>query len=100
MSKEDGTVLEEFPELLDRKFRHRKVSGESRPRPGRLRLTGDTDSRAYEGVRAFCEATADIALSDNMEIEAGGGIWLPVDPLWGLLALRRFELEQAGQAGD
>ena len=94
-------IATEFTDFLDRKFEHRRSNGDNTPFPGRLRLTGDlTPGRAYENVQDFCGATANLAVDHNVELEGTGGVWLPVDPLWGLLALRRFELEHVGQAGD
>lgn len=87
--------------LLDRNLEHRRDCGENAPLPGRLRLTGDlARERVYDNVPDFCGATAHLAASHNVELESAGGVWLPVDPLWGLLALRRYELEHAGQTGD
>ena len=62
----------------------------------------DTDINASRacGYEHILEQGAPDVAQENVEPESAGGVWLPVNPLWGLLALRRFELEHAGQAGD
>ena len=88
-------------DFLDRNLKHRRDCGEDTPLPGRLRLTGDlTPKRIYDNVQDFCGATAHLAVSHNVELESVGGVWLPVDPFWGLLALWRYELAHAGHTGD
>ena len=90
-----------FTDFLDRNLERRKSDGGNIPLPGRRRLVGDlTPGRIYDNVRDFCGATAYVAVSHNVELESVGGVWLPVDSLWGLLALRRYELEHAGPTGD
>ena len=79
-------------DFLDNNLRHRESMGETLPMPGRLRLTGDVaPGTIYDNLLDFFYAIADIAVSNNVEIESSGGLWLPVDLLWGLLALRRYE---------
>ena len=88
-----------FTDFLDRNLKHRRDCGEDTPLPGRLRLTGDLEpERVYETVQGFCNATAHVAVSNNVEIEVLDSLWLPVDPLWGLLALRRYELARYTKA--
>ena len=88
-------------ELLDRNLEHRRDCGEDALLPGRLRLTGDlARERVYESVQDFCGATAHLAVPHNVELESADDVWLPVETFSGLLALRRHELEHAGQTGD
>lgn len=80
-------------EFLDKNLRDRESMGDTPPTPGRLRLTGDiAKAAAYDNLADFLGAAANIDPSHNVEIESSGGVWLPVDLLWGLLALRRYEI--------
>ncbi len=93
--------MTEFTDVLDRNLKHRRDCGEDTPLPGRVRLTGDLAlRRVYDNVQDFCGATAHLAVSHNTELESVGGVWLPVDTFWGLLGLRRYELEHARQTGN
>jgi len=79
-------------EFLDRNLEHMASIGAQMPTPGRLRVTGDTNpGSVYHNVSDFLGATANIEISHNIEIEVTEDSYMPVDLLWGLLALRLYE---------
>ena len=80
-------------EFLDNNLQHRRSMGEVMPTPGKIRLTGDTTpGNVYDNLTDFLGATAHIDRFHNVEIEVTAGSYMPVDLLWGLLALRLYEI--------